>query len=125
MFTVDWANKIVDSSTSILDIPATREALRAIEDSEPGVLYPPIIEYKELDLGGGAVFPAISFVNGYTLRFPNAGNYTIAGGNFRATIQPVAGVYVERQQSAAYAVTSVGGGITPTEIADAVWNYTQ
>jgi hypothetical protein len=125
MFTVDWANKIVDSTASITDIPATREALRALEDSATGVLYDPIINYKELDVGGGAIFPAIEFINGYKLRFPNAGNYSIAGGNFRATIEPVAGVFVERQTSAAYAVTSVGGGVTPDQVATAVWNYSQ
>lgn len=124
-FTVDWDNKVVNSSASITDLPATRAALRALEDSAAGVLHDPIIDYKEVAIGGGAVFPTIAFVNGYTLKFPAPGNYTIGGGNLSATVVPVAGVYVERTQSAAYAVTSVGGGVTPEQVAAAVWGYTQ
>lgn len=109
-FTVDWINRIVDSSTSIADVVAAHTELRLLEASGLGMLYPAIITYKEVDLGGGAKFPAIAFINGYQLRFPVAGSYVIKGGNLSATIVPVAGVFVERQTSAAYAVTSVGGG---------------
>lgn len=119
--TVDWQNKIVDSSGSISDVIAIRAELRALEDSEVGRIYPPIITYKELDLGGGATFPSIDFINGYKLRFPVPGNYFIKGGNFNATIMPVAGVFIERSTSAAYSVTSVGGGgASPEQIAAAV-----
>ena len=56
----------------------------------------------------------------YSLKFPNAGNYVIKG-NLNGTIVPVAGVYVERQTSLAYATTAVGGsGPTAAEIAAAV-----
>jgi len=109
-FSVDWENRIVNSDVSITDIPATRAALRALEDSAEGILYPPIITYKEIPLGGGAVFPAIEFINGYHLHFPIPGSYEIKGGNLTATIMHEAGVYVDRTQAAAYAVTSVGGG---------------
>lgn len=123
-FTVDWVNKIVDSSASITDVIAAHEELRALEGSSLGVLYPAILTYKELSLSGAAKFPAIDFINGYRLRFPNAGNYTIGGGNFNAVIVPVAGVYVERNSSSAYAVTSIGaGGATPEQISDAVWSH--
>lgn len=108
-FSVDWANKIVNSTASITDVPATRASLRELEDSVTGILYPPIISYKEIDLGGGAIFPAIEFINGYQLKFPTPGNYQVRGGNLIATIVPVAGVFVDRTQAAAYAVTAVGG----------------
>lgn len=119
-FTVDWINKIVDSDIGITDIPAAHTALRVLEASNTGVLYPSILTYKLVDLGNGASFPAITFQNGYQLRFPNAGSYTISGGNFRAAIVPVAGVYVERNSAAAYAVTAVGGTAVLTPAQDAM-----
>jgi hypothetical protein len=115
----DWDNRIVHSTASITDVVAFHAALRDAEDSVEGVIVPTIHTYKEIDLGG-AVFPAVAFVNGWTLQFP-AGNYEIRGGNINATINPVAGVFVKQTQSAAYAVTSIGaGGATPADIADAV-----
>lgn len=125
-FSVDWVNKIVDSSSSISDVTAAHLEIRALESSPLGVLYPAICTYKELDLGNGAKFPAIEFINGYRLRFPSAGNYAIGGGNFKAAIIPVAGVYVERNSAASYAVTAIGGGgggYTPVQIAQEVWSH--
>lgn len=119
--TVDYANKIVLMDASITDIPVFHEALRDAESTETGMLYPTIHTYKQVDLGGGSVFPAVDFINGWTLQFP-VGNYTIAGGNLNATINPIAGCYVKQTQSAAYAVTATGGsGFTLEQIADAVW----
>ena len=109
--TVDWPNRIVDSSTSILDLAAARAELRALESSDTGMLYPSIITYKEIDLGNGAKFLAVDFVHSFRLRFLVPGNYTIKG-NLGATLVPVAGVYVERQTSAAYATTSADGAAT-------------
>jgi len=120
--TIDWANLIVHSDASITDVVAFHAALREREDDVDGIIYPVIHTYKEIDLGGGAVFPAVAFINGWTLQFP-AGNYEIRGGNVNATINPVAGVYVKQTQSAAYAVTSIGaGGATPADIATEVWS---
>ena len=119
--TVDYANKIVHMDGNITDIPAFHKALRDAEYTDIGMLYPTIHTYKEVDLGGGAIFPAVDFINGWTLQFP-VGNYTISGGNLNATINPVAGCYVKQTQSAAYAVTTVGGsGYTLEQIAEAVW----
>lgn len=116
--TVNWATKIVDSTADILDLPTFKETIRTEEDGATGILYDGIITYKRLDLGGGAYFHAVDFINGYQLRFPNAGAYTITG-NLGATIIPVANVYVERKTSAAFVTTAIGGvGIT----ADDVWN---
>ncbi len=123
--TPDYTLRIIHSDASITDAPAFHAALRDFEASETGVLHPTIHTYKEVDLGGGAVFPAIDFINGWALQFP-AGNWVIAGGNINAPINPVAGCYVKQTQSAAYAVTAIGsgGGIVPPtagENAAAVW----
>jgi hypothetical protein len=62
----------------------------------------------------------LDLINGWTLKFPNAGNYTIQG-NLNGTIVPVAGVYVERKTSAAYATTAIGGsGPSAADIASAI-----
>lgn len=122
--TADFTNKIVHSDASITDVVAFHAALRDIEFSDAGMLAPVVHTYKEVALGGGAKFPAIAFINGWTLQFP-AGNYELRGGNVDCTINPVAGCFVRQTQSAAYAVTSIGsGGATPEDIADAVWSKT-
>lgn len=117
--TFDWANLVVESSASITDLPAFHQSLRDAEDDAIGMIYPVIHTWKALDLGG-AYFYQADFINGWTLKFPTAGNYTITG-NLNASIVPVAGVYVERKTSAAFVTTSVGGGgPTAESIADAV-----
>ena len=122
--TFDWVNRVVESSASITDLVVFHEALRDAEDSVEGIIRPVIHKWKSLDLGG-AFFVQADFINGWTLKFPAAGNYTITG-NLNATIVPVAGVYVERKTSAAYVTTAVGGsGPTAAQIAAAVWSHTQ
>lgn len=134
--TVNWATKVIDSSASITDLPAFHAELRDLEDDAIGVMYPVTHSWKALDLGG-AFFYGLELLNGYQLRFPNPGNYTIQG-NLGGTVVPVAGVYVERKTSAAYTTTSIGGSgptaaeiaaavlasLSPTSIADAVWAKT-
>lgn len=120
----DWANLIVESTSSITDLAAFHVSLRDAEDDAIGMLYPVIHKWKALDLGGGAFFLQADFINGWTLKFPSAGNYTI-NGNLNATIVPVPGVYVERKTSAAYVTTAIGGtGPSAADIADAVWAKT-
>jgi hypothetical protein len=117
---VDWPNKIVESTADILDLPAFKEAVRILESSDAGVLYDPIITYKKVSLGSGSYFHAVDFINGYQLKFPNAGNYLIEG-NLNCTIVPVAGVFVDRTKAAAFATVSGsgGGGATAAD----VWSY--
>lgn len=106
----------IESTASITDLPAFHAACRDWEDSEEGAIYPVTHTWRALDLGG-AYFYQADLANGWTLKFPNPGNYTIIG-NLRGTIEPVAGVYVERQTSAAYTTTAIGGsGPTAAEIA--------
>ena len=123
--TPDYANRIIYSDASISDVVAFHDELRDIEVSEAGILSPAIHTYKEVPLGGGAIFPAVAFINGWTLQFA-AGNWTVAGGNIDATINPVDGCYVKQTQSAAYAVSSALGGTsgpTAEEIATSVWQH--
>jgi len=113
------ATLTIESTASITDLPAFHAELRDWEDSETGAIYPVTHTWKALDLGG-AYFYQADLANGWKLKFPNPGNYTIIG-NLNATIAPVAGVYVERKTSAAYTTTAVGGsGPTAAEIAAAV-----
>lgn len=119
--TIDWEAKLVLSDASIPDVVAFKDTIRDFEDDATGMLHDPIITYKRLDLGGGSYFHGVDFVNGYQLKFPNAGNYTIVG-NIGASIVPVAGVFVDRTKSAAFATVSGsgGGGPTAAEIAAAI-----
>ena len=118
--TADFSGRIITSDASITDVVAFHLALRDIEDDSAAMIHPVIHTYKEIDLGSGAKFPAVAFINGWTLQFP-AGNFEIRGGNVAATINPVSGCYVKYTASGAYAVTSIGaGGATPEDIAAAV-----
>lgn len=125
MISIDWTNKLVLSDSSITDIVAFKDTIRDLEDDAIGMMNAPIIAYKKVDLGGGAFFHDVPFINDYQLKFPNAGNYTVVG-NIGATIVPVNGVYVDRIKSAAFAtVAGDGATLAPTaaEIADAVANH--
>ena len=135
--TVNWASRIIDSTGSITDLPAFHAELRDLEDDATGAIYPVTHSWKALDLGG-AFFYGLELINGYQLRFPAPGNYTIVG-NLGGTVVPVAGVYVERKTSAAYTTTSIGGSgptaaeiaeavlasLNPATVAQAVWSYEQ
>jgi len=117
--TVNWATKVIDSSASITDLPAFHAELRTLEDDATGAIYPVTHSWKALDLGG-AFFYGLELLNGYQLRFPTPGNYTITG-NLGGSVVPVAGVYVERKTSAAYITTAVGGsGPSASDIAAAL-----
>lgn len=119
--TFDVATLTIESSASILDLPSFHAELRDWEDSAIAAVYPVTHTWKALDLGG-AFFYQCDLINGWKLRFPIEGNYTIIG-NLNGTISPVAGVYVERKTSAAFTTTAVGGsgsGPTASDIAIAL-----
>lgn len=119
--TIDWVNKLVLSDTSITDIIAFKNTIRDLEDDATGMLYPPVITFKQLDLGGGAYQYGVDFINGYQLKFPSAGNYTVIG-NINAYIVPVAGVFVDRTKSAAFATVAGSGGSGGATAAE-IWAY--
>lgn len=118
--TLDWPNRIVEVDSSITDLAVFHAELRAAEDDEVGMLHPIIHTWRALDLGSGAFFYQVDFVNGWQLKFPNAGTYQIIG-NLNAPIVSVPGVFVERKTSAAYVTTAIGGsGPSAGDIAAAV-----
>lgn len=111
---------VIESDASILDLPAFHAELRDWEDNPEAVIYPVTHSWKAIDLGGGAFFYALDLLNGWQLRFPVPGSYVVQG-NLKGTILPVAGVYVERKTSAAFATTAVGGsGPSAADVAAAV-----
>ena len=113
----DTANLVIESTASITDLPAFHAEVRDWEDSAVAAVYPVTHKWKALDLGGGAYFYQLDLANGWQLKFPNPGNYTVTG-NLKGTIIPAAGVYVERMTSAAYVTTAIGGsGPTAADIA--------
>ena len=119
MISIDWPNKIIESDSSILDLPAFHATLRDLEDDADGAIHPVTHRWKALDLGGGAFFYQADLINGYTLRFSGAGPFQISG-NLKGPIVDT-GVQVERTTSAAFSTTAVGGsGPSAESIAAAV-----
>ena len=107
MTSIDWPNKIIESDSSILDLPAFHAALRDFEDDAAGAIWPVTHTWKALDLGGGAFFYQADLINGYALKFIGAGPFQI-NGNLKGSIVDT-GVQVERMTSAAFSTTAVGG----------------
>ena len=119
MISIDWPNKIIESDSSILDLPAFHATLRELEDDAAGAIHQVTHRWKALDLGGGAFFYQADLINGYTLRFSGAGPFQISG-NLKGPIVDT-GVQVERTTSAAFSTTAVGGsGPSAESIAAAV-----
>ena len=118
--TFDTANRVIESTASITDLPAFHATLRDWEDSEQGAIHPVTHTWKAMDQGEGAFLYQADLINGWVLKFPTPGNYTITG-NLNGDIIPVAGVYVERTRATAYTTTAVGGsGPSAESIAAAV-----
>ena len=116
---VNTANRVIESTASITDLPAFHAALRDWEDSPDGAIHPVTHSWKALDLGGGAFFYQADLINGYALRFSGAGPFQISG-NLKGPIVDT-GVQVERTTSAAFSTTAVGGsGPSAESIAAAV-----
>ena len=116
---IDWPNKIIESDSSILDLPAFHATLRDLEDDAAGAIHPVTHRWKALDLGGGAFFYQADLINGYALKFIGTGPFQISG-NLKGSIIDT-GVQVERTTSAAFSTTAVGGsGPSAESIAAAV-----
>ena len=124
MISIDWPNKIIESDSSILDLPAFHATLRDLEDDAAGAIWPVTHTWKALDLGSGAFFYQADLINGYTLKFTGDGPYQISG-NLKGPIVDT-GVHVERTTSAAFSTTAVGGsGPSAESIAAAVLSALQ
>lgn len=113
----------IECTESILDLPSFHSMLRDWEFGEVGMLYPVTHIWKALPLGGGAFFYGMELSNGWKIHFSAPGNYIIQG-NLTGTVTAVSGVFLERRTSAAFTTTSTGGGVTPQDVAEAVWSYT-
>ena len=119
MISIDWPNKIIESDSSILDLPAFHATLRDLEDDAAGAIHPVTHRWKALDLGGGAFFYQADLINSYSLKFIGVGPFQISG-NLKGPIVDT-GVQVERTTSAAFSTTAVGGsGPSAESIAAAV-----
>ena len=117
--TFDTDNLVINSDSSITDLPAFHADLRGFEDNESGVVSPVTHTYKKVDIGGGAYFHAVDLINGWVLKFIGTGPFQI-NGNLRGSIVDT-GVQVERTTSAAFSTTAVGGsGPSAESIAAAV-----
>lgn len=117
--TFDTANRVIESTASITDLPVFHAALRDWEDSQEGIVHPVTHTWKALDLGGGAFFYQVDLINAWRLKFVGTGTFTIIG-NLNGQIVPT-GVQVERKTSAAFATTAVGGsGPSAADIAAAI-----
>ena len=102
--TPDFAARIVHSDASITDAVAFHAALRDIEASEVGVLYPSIHSYRQVELGGGAVFPANSAVRSRTSLMLNQ-HYLV--NNTNADFRPASEATTLEEFIAAYPATKV------------------
>ena len=119
MISIDWPNKIIESDSSILDLPAFHATLRDLEDDAAGAIHPVTHRWRALDLGGGAFFYQADLINGYAVKFIGTGPFQISG-NLKGSIIDT-GVQVERTTSAAFSTTAVGGsGPSAESIAAAV-----
>lgn len=120
--TFDTANRVIESTASITDLPAFHAALRDWEDSPQGVIHPVTHTWKALDQGEGAFLYQADLINGWVLKFPVPGNYEVKG-NLKGAIVPVAGVYVERTKATAFTTTAVGSaGLSVDDISEAMMN---
>lgn len=121
---IDWINKVVESTASITDAPAFHVTLRDKEDDLEGAVYDVTHTWKALDLGGGAFFYQLDLINGYVIKFIGAGPFQIIGNINGAIVDT--GVQVERRTSSAYTTTAIGGsGPSAADIAAAVMHYTE
>ena len=117
--TFDTTNRVIESTASITDLPAFHAALRDWEDSEAGAIHPVTHRWKALDLGSGAFFYQADLINSWQIKFIGSGPFTVSG-NLKGPIIDT-GVQVERETSAAYITTAVGGsGPSASDIAAAV-----
>jgi len=117
--TFDTANLVIESTASITDLPAFHATVRDWEDSAEAAVYPVTHKWKALALGSGGYMYQADLINGWRLKFVGPGPFVI-NGNLKGNIVPT-GVQIERETSAAYVTTAIGGsGPTAEDIAAAV-----
>ncbi len=101
--------KVIELTSSITDLAEFHQVLRQWEASDEGVTSAATHTWQRMTLANGAAMLGMDLVNGWRLRFPVAGRYTIVG-NLNGDVLTVAGVFVERQTSVAFVTSFQGGG---------------
>ena len=110
-----------------LDVNALRLALKEIEESGAGIVYPDTHRHNtEITLSGVTYARSVEIINGYTITFED-GQYVVScvGANHNiADVKNLNQVSIVVGNSAGLVVTSGGGsgGATANEIRDAVWS---
>lgn len=132
---VHWPSKVISvpkaylthitGSVYELDIEQFRLDLKNLEDGEQGISYPDTHRRNApVTLGGLALAQTFEIINGYTITFED-GQYAVnlvgANSNIAETTN-VNQVSLRSFNSAGLIVGGTGGGATPAQIADAVWN---
>jgi hypothetical protein len=108
-----------------LDVNALRLALKEIEESGAGIVYPDTHRHNtEITLSGVTYARSVEIINGYTITFED-GQYVVScvGANHNiADVKNLNQVSIVVGNSAGLVVTTGGGGATANEIRDAVWS---
>ena len=110
-----------------LDVNSLRLALKEIEESGAGIVYPDTHRHNtEITLSGVTYARSVEIINGYTITFED-GQYVVAcvGANHNiADVKNLNQVSIVVGNSAGLVVANGGngGGATAQEIRDAVWS---
>ena len=139
--TIDWANRIifipkfvstqvqtVPSEIRTLDLNEFRLALKDLEDSDAGIVYPTTHNHNTIvEVGGVTLARVLELINNYTVTFEDgqyAINLTGANSNVADKVN-VNQVSVRAANSAGLIEVSTAGTTAPTaeENATAVWSH--
>lgn len=137
--TVDFPSQVIDvpqgdltptANPQIFNLnldPFFKNELRKIEASEEGIVYPVILNYvPPITIGSVTLAAVIEIINGYTVTFEDL-QYAVnlLGGNTNLQdVSNVNQVSIRPSNSAGLILVSGGGGggLTPQQVADAVWD---
>lgn len=135
--TINWVGRIINvprldmslvqaipTEIRQLDIDAFRMALKALEESETGMMFPDThVHYPPTDVGGVTLARVVSLVNNYTITFED-GQYAVnligANSNIGDKVN-VNQVSVRSSNSAGLVFAEGGAPIDAEAIAQAVW----
>jgi hypothetical protein len=139
---IDWSTKVITvpkADTTLvdsgppeirsLDVDAFRLALKDLEDSEVGMIFPDTHKHNtEVVLGGTTYARIVEIINGYTVTFEN-GSYIVrllGANNNILDVTNLNNVQIASQNSAGLQIVTQGSGVTQqdkTDIINGVWSY--
>ena len=135
--TINWVTKVInvpkadltliqaDPEIRELDIDEFRLALKDLEDSEEGIVYPDTHRHNtEVTLGGVTLARVVEILDPYTITFEADGYYAVAlvGANSNIPDKTNVNCVSLRSANSAGLVSAV---VPAEDIATEVWNYTQ